>query len=75
MNDKGDYPDSRVCKTEGGQFIAFWRGQLVYKLDGSLRYFETDDAARCFLARRDSVSNSMVGKARRAGRAKLMDRG
>jgi hypothetical protein len=62
MNDAtSELADSRVRKTENGQFIAFWRGQVVHKLDGALRYFESDQAAQSFLARRDLVSNSMVG--------------
>ena len=71
MDGVGETADSRVCKTESGLFIAFWRGQVVHKLDGALRYFETDQAARQFLARRDLVSDSMIGgRAHRPGRGK-----
>jgi hypothetical protein len=66
MNNPGDVSESRVCKTEDGRFIAFWRGQLVRKLDGALRYFATDQAARSFLAVRDTVSGSIVGRVDRA---------
>jgi hypothetical protein len=72
MNDQISAPESQVCLAESGQFIAFWRGQLVHKLDGALRYFDTEKAAWGFLARRDAVSASMVGAgtAQRSGRAK-----
>ena len=67
MDDADGTSDSRIYKAENGKFVAFWRGQIVYKLDGTLRYFETSEAAECFLARRDSVSSSMVvGGGRRA---------
>jgi hypothetical protein len=67
-----DTPGSQVCKAGSGQFIAFWQGQIVHKLDGGLRYFETEQAAWNFLARRDLVSDSMVGARarRRTGRDK-----
>ena len=67
-----DTSSSQVCKADGGRFIAFWQGELVHKLDGGLRYFETEQAAWSFLARRDSVIDSMVGAGarRRSGRDK-----
>lgn len=65
MKAPSDAPDSQVCPVDGGRFIAFWRGQLVHKLDGTLRYFETEQAAWSFLARRDSVIGSMLGMAKR----------
>jgi hypothetical protein len=72
MSDPTDNPSSQVCKADSGQFIAFWQGQIVHKLDGGLRYFETEQAAWKFLARRDLVSDSMVGGGarRRVGRDK-----
>jgi len=72
MNSASNIPESQVCLAENGQFIAFWRGQLVSKLDGALRYFETQEAAWDFLASRDSVSSSMIGARadQRTGRAK-----
>jgi hypothetical protein len=72
MKTISDTQDSQVCEADGGQFIAFWRGQLVHKLDGAVRYFATEQAAWSFLARRDSVSGSMVGvgRTRRADRKK-----
>jgi hypothetical protein len=77
MKTASDTPASQVCRADGGQFIAFWRGRLVYKLDGSLRYFDTEQSAWSFLQRRDSVSDSMVGPAtgRPAGRNKSAARG
>jgi hypothetical protein len=76
MKAPSDTPDSQVCQARSGQFIAFWRGQLVHKLDDTLRYFATEQAAWSFLARRDSVGDSMVGAGarRRTGRKKLVIR-
>lgn len=65
MKAPSDTPESQVCKADGGRFIAFWRGQLVHKLDGALRYFETEQAAWDFLARRDSAGDSMLGAGKR----------
>jgi hypothetical protein len=72
-----DIPGSQVCEADSGQFIAFWQGQIVHKLDGGLRYFETEQAAWDFLARRDLVGDSMVGARarRRTGRDKPVLRG
>ena len=58
MKGASSAPSSQVFKTENGQVIAFWRGQLVLKLDGTVRYFETEYEAWGFLARRDSFGNS-----------------
>jgi hypothetical protein len=59
-----DTPGSQVCKADSGQFIAFWQGQIVHKLDGGLRYFETEQAAWNFLARRDLVSAAWLALGR-----------
>jgi hypothetical protein len=56
-----DVRDNQVCRTEDGRFVGLWRGKIVHKFDGSLRYFETERAAWDFLARRDCVSSSVVG--------------
>jgi hypothetical protein len=53
--------DSQVCRAENGQFIAFWQGRVVYKFDGTLRYFENEQAARGFLSRREFVRSSIIG--------------
>jgi len=60
MDGASNIPDGQVCKAESGQFIAFWRGRVVCKLGGALRYFATEQAAREFLARRDAVGSSMI---------------
>jgi hypothetical protein len=75
-NNEISAPESQVCLAESGKFIAFWRGKLVHKLDGALRYFESENAAWGFLARRDAVSASIVGAGtmQRAGRSKPTDR-
>lgn len=65
--------DNQVCRVENDRFIAFWRGNVVYKFDGTLRYFASEQAAWDFLARRDLVSSSMVG-ARRTGMGKAVAR-
>jgi hypothetical protein len=70
LNDASDIPDNQVYNVASGQFIAFWRGQVVRKLDDTLRYFDTEQAAWGFLARRDSVTPA----ARRTVRAKPADR-
>jgi hypothetical protein len=72
MDKATDASDNQVCQAQSGQFIAFWRGQLVHKLDGTLRTFDSEQAAWSFLARRDSVSPSVVqrGAARRTDRTK-----
>ena len=70
MDGANDASDSRIYEAENGRFIAFWRGQVIHKLDGTLRYFETREAAEIFLARRDAVSGSIVGgTGRRADQA------
>jgi hypothetical protein len=56
--------ENRVYRAEDGRFIAFWRGDVVYKFDGTLRYFENEEAALNFLARRDAVGSSIVGMRR-----------
>ena len=53
--------NSQVCRAENGQFIAFWRGNIVHKFDGALRYFGTEQAAWNFLTRRESISSSIIG--------------
>ena len=63
MDGAGDTRDGQVCEAQNGQFIAFWRGQIVCRLDGVLRYFETEQAARSFLARRAAAADSMLGAA------------
>ena len=55
-----DVVDHQVCEAEDGQFIAFWRGNVVHKFDGALRYFGTEQAAWDFLRRRDCVSSSII---------------
>ncbi|HML10413.1 MAG TPA: hypothetical protein VK432_06090 [Stellaceae bacterium] len=58
---------TQVCRAENGQFIAFWQGSVVYKFDGTLRYFETEQAARGFLGRREFVRSSIIGRRRDSG--------
>jgi hypothetical protein len=53
--------ENQVCAAENGRFIAFWRGNVVHKFDGALRYFSTEQAAWDFLTRRDCVSGSVIG--------------
>jgi hypothetical protein len=60
MNDANAVLNSQVLKTVDGQVIAFWRGELVLKLDRRVRYFETEHQAWDFLARRESFANSSV---------------
>jgi len=60
MRDASAVLSSQVLKTEDGQVIAFWRGELVLKLDRGVRYFETEHQAWNFLARRESFANSSV---------------
>lgn len=62
-----DLVDNQVCRAENGQFIAFWRGSIVHKFDGALRYFGTEEAAWSFLRRRDGVSGSVIGVSRTKG--------
>ncbi len=62
-----DFMDNQVCRAENGQFIAFWRGTIVHKFDGALRYFGTEDAAWDFLKRRDGISSSVIGASRTRG--------
>lgn len=57
MKDANTAPSSQVLKTENGQVIAFWRGELVLKLDRGVRYFETEHHAWDFLARRETFAN------------------
>ena len=64
MTDANEGSSNQVLKTENGQVIAFWRGQLVVKLGGELRYFESEAAAKDFLARRDRFGNATPGRAR-----------
>jgi hypothetical protein len=61
METATDTLNSQVCRAENGQFIAFWRGSVVVKFDGSLRHFASEQAAWNFLERRDLVSSSIVG--------------
>jgi hypothetical protein len=61
MNDANAVLNSQVLKTVDGQVIAFWRGELVLKLDRGVRYFKTEHQAWDFLARRESFANSSVG--------------
>lgn len=60
MKDADAVSSSQVLKTENGKVIAFWRGELVLKLDRGVRYFETEHQAWDFLARRDLFANSSV---------------
>jgi hypothetical protein len=60
MKDANEVLSGQVLKTENGQVIAFWRGELVLKLDRGVRYFETEHQAWNFLARRESFANSPV---------------
>jgi hypothetical protein len=53
--------NNQVCRAENGQFIAFWRGNIVNKFDGTLRYFGSEQAAWDFLTRREGVSSSIIG--------------
>jgi hypothetical protein len=62
-----DLVDNQVCRAENGQFIAFWRGNIVHKFDGALRYFGTEEAAWDFLRRRDDIGNSIIGGSRVKG--------
>ena len=55
---------NQVCRAENGRFIGFWRGQIISKFDGALRYFESEEAAWNFLARRDAASGSILGTSR-----------
>ena len=63
MDGASDTRSDQVCKAQNGQYIAFWRGQVVCKLDGALRYFDSQEAAQLFLARRAAVADSMIGAA------------
>ena len=63
MSSETNIEQSRVCEVEGGKYIAFWRGQLVHRLDGALRYFASERDAQAFLGRRDGAGNSMLGAA------------
>jgi len=65
--------DNQVCRAENGRFIAFWRGNVVNKFDGSLRYFMNEQAAWDFLSRRDGIGSSIVG-VRRTGAVKPVAR-
>jgi len=56
--------DNQVCRAENGRFIGFWRGQIVSKYDGGLRYFDSEEAARNFLAHRDAAGSSILGISR-----------
>jgi hypothetical protein len=62
-----DIVENQVCRAENGQFIALWRGNVVHKFDGALRYFGTEQAAWDFLIRRDCVSSSVIGMSRIKG--------
>lgn len=62
MKDANSALSSQVLKTENGQVIAFWRGELVLKLDRGVRYFETEDQAWNFLTRREMFANSPVSR-------------
>ena len=55
-----DIVDNQVCRAENGKFIAFWRGNIVHKFDGALRYFGTEQAAWEFLTRRECISGSII---------------
>jgi hypothetical protein len=70
MKDANEALSSQVLKTENGQVIAFWRGELVLKLDRAVRYFETEHQAWDFLARRETFANSPVasGNGRKASK-------
>jgi len=52
--------NNQVCRAENGQFIGFWRGNIVAKFDGTLRYFGSEQAAWNFLAHRDATSSSIL---------------
>lgn len=65
-------PDNQVCEAQG-RFIAFWRGHVVSKLDGTLRYFPSEQAAWAFLERRNAAGDSMVGAGRRPHRRAAAD--
>ncbi len=65
MKDANAVSSSQVLKTVDGQVIAFWRGELVLKLDRGVRYFETEHQAWNFLARRDSFAISAVSSSAR----------
>ena len=59
-----DTVGNQVYPAENGQFIAFWRGNVVHKFDGTLRYFGSEQAARDFLTRREGISSSIIGVTR-----------
>jgi hypothetical protein len=72
MKGMTDAAPNQVHKVDAGQFIAFWRGQVVHTLGGALRHFASEQEAWDFLARRESVSGSMLGAGSRpTPRAKL----
>jgi hypothetical protein len=75
MTDANEASSNQVLKTEHGRVIAFWRGQLVVKLDGELRYFESEAAAKDFLAARDRFGNSTPHRARPGAPRKPVDAG
>jgi hypothetical protein len=62
-----DAEHNQVYQAENGQFIAFWRGSVVHKFDGTLRYFGSEQAARDFLTRREGISSSIIGAVRTNG--------
>ena len=64
MSGANAVPSNQVLRTEGGKVIAFWRGKLVLKLDGAVRYFGTEHEAEGFLARRDTFGNGGPGAPR-----------
>jgi hypothetical protein len=71
VTSESDIEQSRVCEVEGGKYIAFWRGQLVHRLDGALRYFASERDAQAFLGRREGAGSSMLGAAAPARKPRL----
>lgn len=69
MDGAAEIANSRVCETQG-RFIAFWRGQVVSRLDGTLRYFASEQQAWEFLGRRNAVADSMFAAGRRPQRSR-----
>jgi hypothetical protein len=67
MDGGAEIANDRVCEAQG-RFIAFWRGRVVSKLDGTLRNFASEREAWEFLGRRNAVGDSMFGARRRSQR-------
>jgi hypothetical protein len=54
VTDEIERPNNRVDRSANGEFIAFWRGQVVYA-NGRVKKFETESDARQYLTRCDAA--------------------